>query len=156
MSKHLLTFTLHFLKPCSGNSGDCHAWILATCLSPPHSAEILRGEYIAWRILRGGTLESHAGWSFAPIAEGAMTTARLPLSLIICPCLSLLSTNYYLSPCCHTLRRCSLTVRRRCSRREEWDHDPPAVTTRNFIGVCLLYTSPSPRDGLLSRMPSSA
>ena len=23
-------------------------------------------------------------------------------------------------------------------------------------GVCLLYTSPSPRDGLLSRMPSSA
>ena len=25
----------------------------------------------------------------------------------------------------------------------------------NFIG-CLLYTSPSPRDGLLSRMPSSA
>ena len=27
------------------------------------------------------------------------------------------------------------------------------VTTAN---VCLLYTSPSPRDGLLSRMPSSA
>ena len=30
----------------------------------------------------------------------------------------------------------------------------------NFIDVymtsCLLYTSPSPRDGLLSRMPSSA
>ena len=24
------------------------------------------------------------------------------------------------------------------------------------FGVCLLYTSPSPRDGLLSRMPSSA
>ena len=24
------------------------------------------------------------------------------------------------------------------------------------ISVCLLYTSPSPRDGLLSRMPSSA
>ena len=24
------------------------------------------------------------------------------------------------------------------------------------IGLCLLYTSPSPRDGLLSRMPSSA
>ena len=28
---------------------------------------------------------------------------------------------------------------------------------KNFrINVCLLYTSPSPRDGLLSRMPSSA
>ena len=25
-----------------------------------------------------------------------------------------------------------------------------------LIGICLLYTSPSPRDGLLSRMPSSA
>ena len=24
------------------------------------------------------------------------------------------------------------------------------------LGACLLYTSPSPRDGLLSRMPSSA
>ena len=24
------------------------------------------------------------------------------------------------------------------------------------LGNCLLYTSPSPRDGLLSRMPSSA
>ena len=25
-----------------------------------------------------------------------------------------------------------------------------------FAMICLLYTSPSPRDGLLSRMPSSA
>ena len=29
------------------------------------------------------------------------------------------------------------------------------VTTEK-VGRCLLYTSPSPRDGLLSRMPSSA
>ena len=28
--------------------------------------------------------------------------------------------------------------------------------TSGVIGFCLLYTSPSPRDGLLSRMPSSA
>ena len=27
---------------------------------------------------------------------------------------------------------------------------------RDYIYICLLYTSPSPRDGLLSRMPSSA
>ena len=27
---------------------------------------------------------------------------------------------------------------------------------KEFDGTCLLYTSPSPRDGLLSRMPSSA
>ena len=26
----------------------------------------------------------------------------------------------------------------------------------SFVKCCLLYTSPSPRDGLLSRMPSSA
>ena len=27
---------------------------------------------------------------------------------------------------------------------------------KEVLGTCLLYTSPSPRDGLLSRMPSSA
>ena len=30
------------------------------------------------------------------------------------------------------------------------------VSNEVFIDSCLLYTSPSPRDGLLSRMPSSA
>ena len=30
----------------------------------------------------------------------------------------------------------------------------PSIAT--LIDICLLYTSPSPRDGLLSRMPSSA
>ena len=29
-------------------------------------------------------------------------------------------------------------------------------TVQGFLNCCLLYTSPSPRDGLLSRMPSSA
>ena len=29
-------------------------------------------------------------------------------------------------------------------------------TFEGLVNVCLLYTSPSPRDGLLSRMPSSA
>ena len=29
-------------------------------------------------------------------------------------------------------------------------------TPNGDVKVCLLYTSPSPRDGLLSRMPSSA
>ena len=33
--------------------------------------------------------------------------------------------------------------------------DAKKVLDRYSIG-CLLYTSPSPRDGLLSRMPSSA
>ena len=31
-----------------------------------------------------------------------------------------------------------------------------AVSFRSWCEDCLLYTSPSPRDGLLSRMPSSA
>ena len=30
------------------------------------------------------------------------------------------------------------------------------TATRRGYRACLLYTSPSPRDGLLSRMPSSA
>src|SRR5664279_5379628 len=34
----------------------------------------------------------------------------------------------------------------------------PLVAVLSSVGIviCLLYTSPSPRDGLLSRMPSSA
>ena len=32
----------------------------------------------------------------------------------------------------------------------------PGGVVRTHLGDCLLYTSPSPRDGLLSRMPSSA
>ena len=32
----------------------------------------------------------------------------------------------------------------------------PTLEELDDIKTCLLYTSPSPRDGLLSRMPSSA
>ena len=35
------------------------------------------------------------------------------------------------------------------------DLDIPVLASA-MDSVCLLYTSPSPRDGLLSRMPSSA
>ena len=34
--------------------------------------------------------------------------------------------------------------------------DNPKLKKHKHIQPCLLYTSPSPRDGLLSRMPSSA
>ena len=34
--------------------------------------------------------------------------------------------------------------------------DPQGLLNARPARVCLLYTSPSPRDGLLSRMPSSA
>ena len=33
---------------------------------------------------------------------------------------------------------------------------PDSLQTIADLGVCLLYTSPSPRDATLSRMPSSA
>ena len=32
----------------------------------------------------------------------------------------------------------------------------PAIFMQNIIQICLLYTSPSPRDPKTSRMPSSA
>ena len=38
---------------------------------------------------------------------------------------------------------------------QETDHDQ-AKSMMVITSPCLLYTSPSPRDGLLSRMPSSA
>ena len=34
--------------------------------------------------------------------------------------------------------------------------NPMTGAKRTLDNICLLYTSPSPRDGLLSRMPSSA
>ena len=36
------------------------------------------------------------------------------------------------------------------------DRNPGDQTAEERFKDCLLYTSPSPRDGLLSRMPSSA
>ena len=123
MSKPLLPSRLRFWK-----LGSLEAMLgelgRMSCLETRRGAfsstfrrRILRGGYIAWRILRSGTLESPVGWSFDPSAEGAMTTARLPLSLFICSRLSLLSTDYCLSTCCHTLRRCSLTVTTLCLRK---------------------------------------
>ena len=40
---------------------------------------------------------------------------------------------------------------KRLDEIEQKGHEDP-----NTPNTCLLYTSPSPRDGLLSRMPSSA
>ena len=45
---------------------------------------------------------------------------------------------------------------------QTWFRNPLAgpgvlgITSGGSLGVCLLYTSPSPRDATLSRMPSSA
>ena len=41
---------------------------------------------------------------------------------------------------------------------KEWGRPgyTPIIALHGWLDNCLLYTSPSPRDGLLSRMPSSA
>ena len=39
---------------------------------------------------------------------------------------------------------------------EKYPDDLDPQTEAGLTHICLLYTSPSPRDGLLSRMPSSA
>ena len=44
----------------------------------------------------------------------------------------------------------------RGGRYESLVHRPHALVPHRLDDACLLYTSPSPRDGLLSRMPSSA
>src|SRR5665647_289540 len=52
-----------------------------------------------------------------------------------------------------------LTVKELCTlwKAEKEKSGTEANTNDNYDSiVCLLYTSPSPRDGLLSRMPSSA
>ena len=63
---------------------------------------------------------------------------------------------------------CWLTIRARSrSDRVRFDRYLPCPSSKNrpellvvdgieSVNSCLLYTSPSPRDGLLSRMPSSA
>ena len=45
-----------------------------------------------------------------------------------------------------------LMVVKKNGRKSPFDRDKLSKS----IYICLLYTSPSPRDGLLSRMPSSA
>ena len=40
--------------------------------------------------------------------------------------------------------------------RKHLQTDSSVQSSYMYVETCLLYTSPSPRDGLLSRMPSSA
>ena len=51
------------------------------------------------------------------------------------------------------LGKCRLSL---ASYKQVTNSNKPIVATKYPVSACLLYTSPSPRDGLLSRMPSSA
>src|SRR5664279_3547605 len=53
-------------------------------------------------------------------------------------------------------RRQAWTARERCEVDRTSDANGQRVERLTGQRGCLLYTSPSPRDGLLSRMPSSA
>ena len=44
----------------------------------------------------------------------------------------------------------------RQNAKDRWNNGNVHIVGSTKTGNCLLYTSPSPRDGLLSRMPSSA
>ena len=47
-------------------------------------------------------------------------------------------------------------ARIRLAPQKDWEVNKPEQLKKVLGILCLLYTSPSPRDGLLSRMPSSA
>ena len=49
-----------------------------------------------------------------------------------------------------------LIVETGCMRGDHTPVSSPYALGDDGASTCLLYTSPSPRDGLLSRMPSSA
>ena len=131
-----------------GNSGDLPCLELATEPSPPHSADgSSAADAPPSRFPAAVLWKPPLDCSFDPRAEGALTTARPPLSRVLRgllvllvlsfhPLLSLpLSTACCISPCSHTLRRRSSTVRTLCLRREKWGHNPPTVLTTNLIGI---------------------
>ena len=50
----------------------------------------------------------------------------------------------------------TLTIYLGVNKDQDFQREINCCKDRDFCNGCLLYTSPSPRDGLLSRMPSSA
>ena len=56
------------------------------------------------------------------------------------------------------LKYCILLERKELTSGSSWHAagNVHVISNDPNISSCLLYTSPSPRDGLLSRMPSSA
>ena len=57
---------------------------------------------------------------------------------------------------CCVLRNFVLSESLKRMKEEVERNLPKTHWTKDHHNPCLLYTSPSPRDGLLSRMPSSA
>ena len=63
-------------------------------------------------------------------------------------------------PICHGFAAWTIFAQFKCSALNQGNADCKHLDPNKYPSplymACLLYTSPSPRDGLLSRMPSSA
>ena len=95
-----------------------------------------------------------------------MTSKILRVGIVGCGSISNLNVPGYLkNPECEIVALCDTLQERAEEKAKEWGIAPKIYTdfdsmisdnNVDAIELCLLYTSPSPRDGLLSRMPSSA
>ena len=61
-----------------------------------------------------------------------------------------------LNPEATALWRATFTKDKYAFGHDDFVVGPAILIKKDALNTCLLYTSPSPRDGLLSRMPSSA
>ena len=96
--------------------------------------------------------QSNAPWSslLSNIARCYMVTAVHPATTVGAPFFRTRYTIFSYIPYIYSI--CSLLIP---GVRSSLCLVPQRTESRSYY-TCLLYTSPSPRDGLLSRMPSSA
>ena len=121
-------------------------WTPYSAISPALKRAVLVGEDIGFF--------SHHGFALAEMQnalEDALRDRELPRGASTIT--QQLAKNLWLSPSRNPLRKAREAIltwqlERTLSKRR--------ILELYLNVVCLLYTSPSPRDGLLSRMPSSA
>ena len=109
-------------------------------------------EHPACKKLSGRVLAWLSVWSEVHMAQ------LMPLPLTV-SCFSKIQIGLTFLVPAHLGSPGKRAVKRVCVCMQETELQPavfPVSRQFRFIWLCLLYTSPSPRDGLLSRMPSSA
>ena len=94
-------------------------------------------------------IQSSFGWSNAPGLHFFGTVVGIDLAFVL-----LAAVSYFSSAISEEKEEMTLGLLRMTNL------NPLSIllgkSTSRLCTACLLYTSPSPRDGLLSRMPSSA
>ena len=139
LSRRLTWKTIHVAGFCRGPpSTHCGSSLVALCMlqtRPVPTPGVLGQEYTSPIGLHGESvyLQVSASRDTSSIHHGLRGLVRQRLS-------------YQLSRCWIKSFRHHAYSRRRLTELQYYQHN----------SNCLLYTSPSPRDGLLSRMPSSA